>query len=166
MPERSIHISERWDDSGAPDGYRWRIGHETGVLDDNGYRRVEAAVRAAIADNTDSVKSTESAPTFTPITKGATEFMFERMSEPGHYDDDPDFTVDDVTPEPDPAPAMASPCIVICGDPHAGFHFTGPFDGSPAAIDYGRAFFDSDENWWEAPLGRPEPITAEPREGE
>lgn len=39
--------------------------------------------------------TSDPAPTFTPITKGATEFMFERMNEPGHYDDDPDFTVND-----------------------------------------------------------------------
>lgn len=56
MPENEITVSERWNDAGDRDGYRWRIGHETGVLDEAGYQRVKAAVRGAIADNADSVK--------------------------------------------------------------------------------------------------------------
>lgn len=48
MPENKISVSERFNDADDPDGYRWRIGHETGVIDEAGYQAVEAAVRKAI----------------------------------------------------------------------------------------------------------------------
>jgi hypothetical protein len=48
MPKNEITVSERFDDAGDPDGYRWRIGYETGIVDNAGYRAIEAAVRKAI----------------------------------------------------------------------------------------------------------------------
>lgn len=48
MPEYEIIVSERFNDAGDRDGYRWRIGYETGVTDEAGYQAIEAAVRKAI----------------------------------------------------------------------------------------------------------------------
>jgi hypothetical protein len=50
VPDPEITIGKRYDDAGDPDGYRWRIGYDTGVLTAAGFNRVKAAVRDTILE--------------------------------------------------------------------------------------------------------------------
>lgn len=134
-----------WDD--VPDGVGAALTHLFTALD------AQAVLRRWLAEQPnhgDDTPTSDPAPTFTPITKGATEFMFERMNEPGHYDDDPDFTVNEAphnTPEPDPAPELPTE-IVAAVDAAVDRHL------DQAKAEFEAALHRLLADWFEGALGR------------
>jgi len=50
MPDPEITIGKCYDDAGDPVGYRWRIGYDTGTVDNAGFYRIKTAIRSTIQE--------------------------------------------------------------------------------------------------------------------